>query len=428
MNSEEKSSQLFDNLLFPKILQTFRMAIQPSKLTIAFSALAVICLAGWLMDICTKTVITTQNKQGQITNSELQVYMSNPDNVRSYIKSFKQDSKGITVKREGVFSTLWNFAAKKFQGAVDSLFAFDIPGVVANIADYFRATGWAFRYHPTYCIIFGIIKLAVIALVGGAICRLAALQLARGEKPGLTEAMRFGTKKFTSLFTAPLVPVIIIIAAGILISLWGLLGNIPFIGELIIGISTPLTLLAGAVIAATLIGTVAGFNLMFPAVAYDGSDCFDAISRSFNYIYARPWRMGFYTATAAVYGAICYTFVRFFAFLMLLTGRWFLQLGIWEKNSQNINKLVAIWPQPTFRDLVDQSALAATNWSAQSTAALLIYLTILVIIGLLVAFIISFYFSANTIIYALLRNKVDQTNLDEIYTPSAAETKSEDNK
>ena len=202
MNSEEKSSQLFDNLLFPKILQTFRMAIQPSKLTIAFSALAVICLAGWLMDICTKTVITTQNKQGQITNSELQVYMSNPDNVRSYIKSFKQDSTGITVKREGVFSTLWNFAAKKFQGAVDSLFAFDIPGVVANIADYFRATGWAFRYHPTYCIIFGIIKLAVIALVGGAICRLAALQLARSEKPGLTEAMRFGTKKFTSLFTA----------------------------------------------------------------------------------------------------------------------------------------------------------------------------------------------------------------------------------
>ena len=42
--------------------------------------------------------------------------------------------------------------------------------------------------------------------------------------------------------------------------------------------------------------------------------------------------------------------------------------------------------------------------------------TVLVVIGLLVAFVISFYFSANTIIYSLIRKKVDGIELGEVYT------------
>ncbi len=406
MGSEKEPYQLFGNLLFLKIFKTFRMAIQPSKLIIAFLALAVICLAGWIMDF-SKTVVAKPSYT-QAATTELQIYMTGPDRVRPFIEQYKQQGE-----RRGVFSTLWRFAAARFQGAVDSLFTFNVPGVVANIADYFKAVGWAFKHHTIYCIIFGIIKLAVIALAGGSLCRITALQLAHGEKPGLTEALRFGSKKFPSFFTAPLLPVCIIIFTGLFVFLLGLLGNIPMVGELIIGISTPLALIAGALIAVVLIGAVAGFNLMFPAVAYDGSDCFDAISRSFSYVYAKPWRMGFYTAIAAVYGAICYTFVRFFVFLLLWAAHWFLHLGVWVDNSKEVNKLTAIWPQPSFMNLFDSSALAAANWS-QSIAAFLIHLVLLVIVGLVVSFIISFYFSANTIIYAALRSRVDGTALDDI--------------
>ena len=59
-----------------------------------------------------------------------------------------------------------------------------------------------------------------------------------------------------------------------------------------------------------LLGTVGGFNLMYPTIAVEGSDSFDAISRTFSYVYARPWRMLFYTLVAIVYGALCYLFVR----------------------------------------------------------------------------------------------------------------------
>lgn len=405
MVSGKGSTQLLDDLVFPKIFQTFRMSIQPTKLIITSVALAVICLAGWIMDF-SKTVV---GRGDGIT--ELQVYMANSGQIQKFIDK----NKDFTDARTSVFFTMWHFAAKKFHGAVDSVFALDLPGLIGNIADFFKAVGWALRYHPVYCIIFFIIMLAVISISGGAVCRIAALQFARGEKPGLTEALRFSTNRFLNFFTAPLAPVGIIIFIGLFIFLLGLAGNIPRAGELIVGLGMPLALFAGVLVAVIVIGAVAGLNLMFPAVAYDGSDCFDAISRSFSYVYARPWRMVIYTAIAAIYGSVCYTFVRLFAFLSLWITCWLLQLGLWADNgSQAVNKLAAIWPKPEFRYLLGSSSPATTNWT-ESIAAFLVYLFLLVIVGLVVSFIISFYFSANTIIYSLMRRTVDNTAFEDIY-------------
>ena len=412
MVNEKESAQLFDNLLFPKVFQTFRMAIQPSKLIIAFLAVAGICVAGWLMDF-NKTVLTTPRTQGQET--ELHIYVTTPDRLESYIEDAKEKGERI-----GVFSTLWRFAAARFHAALHSLFRFDIQGVVGNIVDCFKALVWAFKYHYIYSIIFFAITLAVISIMGGVICRTAALQFARDEKPGLTETLRFGLKKFTSFFAAPLAPVGIIIFIGFFIFLLGLVGNIPWAGKPIMVIFMVLALIAGGLITLVLIGAVAGFNLMFPAVAYDDADCFDAISRAFSYVFAKPWRMGFYTAIAAVYGAICYMFVRFFAFLLLWITYWALQLGILGDNS----RLTEIWrDKPRFADLVAPPNWAALNTS-ESVGAFLVYLLLLAVIVLMVAFLVSFYFSANTIIYSLMRKAVDNTALEDVYTP-VEETKTE---
>ena len=407
MVSRKESAQLLDDLVFPKIFQTFRMSIQPTKLIITSVALAIICLAGWIMDF-SKTVVATTGMPTQLT--ELDIYMTDTSQLPSFIQAFREKGKDV-----GVFSTLWHFAAKQFHGAVDSVFALDLPGLIKNVADFFKVVGWALRYHPVYCIVFFIIMLAVISISGGAVCRIAALQFARGEKPGMAEALRFSTKRFMNFFAAPLAPIGIIIFIGLFIFLLGLAGNIPRAGELIIGLSMPMILFAGALVAVIVIGAVAGLNLMFPAVAYDGSDCFDAISRSFSYVYARPWRMVAYTAIAAVYGSFCYAFVRIFAFLLLWITRWLLQLGLWaDTGSKEVNKLVAIWPKPELRYLVRFSPPAQANWT-EWAAAFLVYLSLLVIVGLVVSFIISFYLSANTIIYSLMRNKVDNTAFEDIY-------------
>jgi hypothetical protein len=392
--------QLFDKLLFTKIFQSFRIAIHPSKMIIAFLAIAVISACGVLMDL-TRSVVTTSD--GKVT--ELTVYMQEPSALAEFIELNKDNGQGV-----GVFSTMWKHGAKQFEKTVDSVLNGRFGAAIRDIADYFYAVGWSFKYHFWYSIIFAAIKLVVICVAGGAICRISALQFAHGEKPGISEALRYSTKKFVSFLAAPLAPIAISICLGLCIFLLGLLGNIPYAGEIIVAILFALALITGIVITIVLILTGAGFNLMFPALAYDGLDCFDAISRSFNYVYSRPWRMAIYTALAAVYGAICYMFVRFFAFLLLLVTRFLLSLGLFGKGEQKFN---VIWPQPQFQDL-SGSALEATSNGTEWFAALVIYIFILIILGLVVAFIMSFYFSANTIIYALLRNKVDNTPIDEI--------------
>lgn len=403
MADEQQYRQVYKNLLFPEIFKTFSIAIQPAKIIVAFLAVTLICLAGWIMDF-SATVVTTPDTGGKVT--ELQVYLTNPDQLQSYIDRYAGETEPA-----GVFATIWNFAGEKFAQVLSSLFAMNFSGVAANIAEYFKATGWLFRYHPLYSFIFVAINLVIIAVAGGSLCRMAALQFTRGEKPGFTEAIGFGMKKFTSFLTAPLIPLAVIACIGLLIFSLGLLTNIPYIGELILGVSIPFALIAGTLITILSIGLIVGFNLMFPAIAYENSDCFDAVSRSLNYIFIKPWQMGLYTALAAVYGAICYLFLRFFAFLILFTTNKFLQLGIWANSAgSEINKLKAIWPEPAFNQLLGTPALNQLNWS-ESASSFLLRLSLLVVLGLVVAFIISFYFSANTIIYALLRKKVDDTPL-----------------
>jgi flagellar basal body-associated protein FliL len=170
-------------------------------------------------------------------------------------------------------------------------------------------------------------------------------------------------------------------------------------------------------IAVVAIGLVGGFSLMFPTIAYEDSDCFDSMSRSFSYIYNKPWRMGLYMTIAFVYGAICYMFVRFFSFLVLWTTHTFLQLGFAYKNT----KLHAIWPEPALDDFFGAGVATTTNWSTSISSAL-IYFWVLVVVGLVVAFVISFYFSASTIIYALMRNRVDLIALEDVYVYSPPET------
>lgn len=392
----------FGSFLFPRIFRTFRMSIQPTKLILAFMALAAICLTGRVMDF-NKTVAVIPSGM-----TELDVYASAALPVENYISTFADSEH-----KEGVFTTLWHFGAKRFHGALTALAQGDILRTTQNVAACYTALLWAFRYHTIYSILFFAVALTAMSLSGGAICRIAALQFAQGEKPGLTESIQFGRKKFYSFLTAPITPVGIVAVIGLTIVLLGLFGNIPVLGELSVGLFLPFALISAALIAVIAIGALAGFNLMFPAIAYEDSDCFDAISRSFSYVYAKPWRMGFYTVTATLYGAICYAFVRFFAFLLLWITRQFLEFGFLSKNE----KLANIWPEPAFTNFLGSAAADPANWST-STSAFLIYVWVLVVVGLMVSFVISFYFSANTIIYALMRNRVDKTALDEIYTGS----------
>ena len=93
MDGEKESFPVFENVLFVRLFRTFRVAIQPVKLVIALGAIAVICLAGWIMDFG-KTVV---GRGDRVT--ELDIYITNPGELQQFIK----ENKEFMDERRGVF-------------------------------------------------------------------------------------------------------------------------------------------------------------------------------------------------------------------------------------------------------------------------------------------------------------------------------------
>ena len=293
----------------------------------------------------------------------------------------------------------------------------DSPGVIVNLLMGAYGLCWLVSQHWLYAIIFGVIALSVWALFGGAMHRISALHAAREEKISIAQALKFSSGKFLSFFTAPLLPLSLILALGIFLMIGGLLANLWGFGAILVGILFFLAILLGLVIAFLVIGLVAGFPLMYPTISVEGSDSFDAFSRSFAYVFQRPWRLGLYGIVAVVHGTICYLFVRTFAYVALAATHHFAQWGIWSGGdtlAPGANKMDVLWQAPTFDALH-----GPMNWEAMSGmeafGGILIAFWVYLVVGLVAAFLLSYFSSASTMIYYLLRRKVDATDLDDVY-------------
>jgi len=282
---------------------------------------------------------------------------------------------------------------------------------------------WLISEHWVYGAILMLVSLAICALFGGAVHRIAALDFARDEKISIKQALKFSAGKFLSFFFAPLLPVAFILAAGGLLALGGLLGSIPYVGEIIMALLFLLALVVGILIAFLLIGLVGGVSLMYPTIAVEGSDSLDAMSRSFSYVFARPWRSILYGVVAAVYGAITYLFVRLFAYLALTCTHFFVKWGVWGQGSDlnpEADKLDILWTRPQFGQLFGPWSWHAMD-GAEKIAATIIGVWVFLVAGLVAAYLLSYFASATTAIYFLLRRKEDATDLDDVYVEEPEE-------
>lgn len=179
----------------------------------------------------------------------------------------------------------------------------------------------------------------------------------------------------------------------------------------------------GLLISFLLIGLFCGVGLMYPTIAVEGSDSFDAISRSFSYVFARPWRSLLYGLVALVHGVLCYLFVRVFAFLALFATHYFVNWGVWTggtRLSDSASRLDVIWQVPTLMDLHGQFNWAAMT-GAEKVGAVLLAFWVYIVVAMCGAFLLSYLASSTTMIYYLLRRKVDATDLDDVYIEEGPE-------
>jgi hypothetical protein len=290
------------------------------------------------------------------------------------------------------------------------------PGVIQSAVRFFTvAPIWLLTQHPLFFFLFGLMFLVLWSIFGGAICRIAAVHAARDEKLSIRSALMFSGGKFFSFLFAPIIPLLIVVGIGLLVTIGSALANIPYFGPIIVGAVFFLALAAGFVMALVLLGLIGGFNVMYPTIAVEGSDSFDAISRSFSYLYARPWRLGFYTLVSIVYGTASYLFVRLFIFVMLVLAHRFGGIAVGATAPSTAPLWTSLWPDPATSGRLSYDIDTLSLTFAQEIGARLIWLWVHLVIALLGAFAVCFYFSANTIIYYLLRKEVDATDLDDVY-------------
>lgn len=406
--------QFWQSFAFTNLLRTFRMAISPSKLVIAISAILIACFLGWFMDICTNSVMIDSldkfptNFDSKVI-TELHVYLEYPADKFAEFSSQYEHSE----TKQGVFETLWIFGSERVNAISRSLLHLDIKAVFENLHMCVRALFWAISYHTPFSLIYFSIVVVLLTITGGAICRCAALDFSEGAKPGLTEAIHFSLVKFKSLLIAPAIPFLFIFFCAALIYVLGLLGNIPVLGKLLLAVGMLPALVIGLVLSVSLLGTIMASMIMYPSIAYEGSDGFDAISRCYAYVFIKPLSFGLYTFIASVYGAICHIFVRFFAYLLLIITYSLISLGFGTLNhTKNFEQL---WSKPEFFSLVGYTDIA-TDTIPNSIAGLLINTSIITPVIVVAAFLVSFYFCGCTIIYSLMRRNVDNTPTYDIYT------------
>jgi len=270
-----------------------------------------------------------------------------------------------------------------------------------------------------YLLLVTLWTLVTWGLFGGAITRLAAVQLAGKDRPSLVESLRFVMARYVSYLSAPLVPLVFIALIVFLTILYGFLHLIPFVGDVLDGVAWPILMLLGFGQAVLLIGLV-GYPLMYATLSPEGSDTFDALSRSYNYVFQAPWNYIWYGLVAVLYGAILVFFVCFMGSLVVYLTKWSLSLtpGTERFPSRRVENLFTHAPESfQWRHLLGgdfPQTQVTWDWYNQ-ISSYLVSLWVILLFLLVIGFAYSYFFSQGTMIYLLLRRKVDETEMDEVY-------------
>jgi len=292
-------------------------------------------------------------------------------------------------------------------------------------------------------LLLGFGLLFVWSYYGAAIMRLTAVEYAVGDRLDLRSACAYARRKHQSFYGPPLGLALAIVAIKLLLmatgflvwnlllvmvalagllavgvaaaivrdrsrstaaaalaglvglcALAGLLGaidslgwRIPYVGELVVGLLSPMALLGGLVAAILGIWLIFGLPLMAGAVATSDVGAFDAWSRSFHYLFTHPWRCAFYALAALAHGGACLAFVY-----LLRTG--------------------AEWA--TLAPL-SMGMLVTGAEASESVVGFFLMMDRVLLDLVFLAFCAGYVFTSATVAYFLLRLRADGTPITEVH-------------
>lgn len=376
-------------------VRSFRMALQPGKLVLALAAVLILFGVGSLMDLA----------WGDIAE------LSDGTEAGVYEVTLHRQGQGFAVLMRSALSLdfgMEGVGSSRSDGVAGALWfiAVDTPR-------------WLFNNHPWFAVVFGLIKLLVIGLFGGAICRMAATQACVGKTTSAVEALRYTAGRLAWFVVTPLMPGLLIALLGGLLALAGLvffnLPGLDIVGAVLYG----LLLILGLLAALVSIGLVLGMPLMIPCLAVEGTDGFDAVSRCYNYVFFRPWQYAFYLASMVVFAAVCYVTIAAVASSTLLLTDSFVGAGSFvELEELPIDETTRFdaASSEAMHGTLPEELTAESLEDTLKPASWIMTQWVRLVWALVAAFMLSLYFCMTTWVYLLLRRSADATPIDDCDT------------
>ncbi len=303
---------------------------------------------------------------------------------------FPVNQYGSPVLQLPSYDTIANSSSKLVETAttfsLPALALFDIRLSFSGFCFYLLCTIWA---------------ILVWSIFGAAITRIAALALTREHKLGLRGGLSFGLLHWPSFAGGPALPLAACLLLAIPLLMLGWIAQLDA-GAFFVSIIWPLALVVGGLIALLALGLFLGWPLMWPTISTEATDSFDGLSRAYSYTLHRPLRYFGYVLFAGILGMLLLCIVSFVVALIQGMAYWGLSIGAGAARVKEIALDGIAAEQGTmFR-------------GAHHTFAFWSHLLQLVPLAVTA----SYFWTAMTQIYLLLRRDEDGAELDEVFLPA----------
>jgi hypothetical protein len=187
---------------------------------------------------------------------------------------------------------------------------------------------------------------------------------------------------------------------------------------------------------------------MAATISTEGTDSWEAVSRSYSYVFQKPWHFAWYTLVSLLYGAVVIFFIGFLGSFAVYLSKWGVsKTPLVERIDRDPARLFVYAPtsfgwrtllldgahtkegkplvtngviDPVAYNTYLNGANESAWWNKVGAAMVAFWVGLVFLLVLGVGY--SFFWSAATIVYLLMRKAVDGADLDEVYLEDEDET------
>lgn len=442
-------------VMFPRLARAFTVAVQPNRVLMGLAMIVVVMISGRLWDATAGPAVGPGGLGDALPQADaLRAHLANiiedddlvepgrrteltaddradpaliraivlerfanrsPDEAERYAQVTRDAVTSIDmVSPIGAFEACQRYIVGQFRNALEAVVGLH-PGEAYRSLGRIPVVmpGLLWPDHKLFVIFFGLWFMVIFLIGGATISRSAVCEFSLNQFIPWTEALAFSLRRWMALCGTIVLPVAALLIGVLLLAVGGLLFRVPggnVLGALLYGPA----LIGSFLAACILILGILGLSMYVPAVTAESADAADALARSFSYIKNRPLHFLFYIALAVAIGLLGLLVVTLFAVVTINIAAWGISLFAGADTVSYVAgaELGRIAPPGDHWELInvtDRLAAAVVDWWRTLVG------------GIVAGFVVSYLFTAQSIIYLLMRKATDDQDIQEIWIPGLIE-------